>query len=160
MRSQLKRNRRWVSVTLISCLIWAFTCEVPGIDNSEEEFFLTKEWKIKEYIAANGGGVDNEGDIANFRLNLKEDFTFTRVCIDDNAAPPCSEAGTWRLSASGTQLILTSEVPVLEETYLIVSFKVRELQMDLVGYIGEIIDDNKVGCNAYCTRLILQPVKN
>lgn len=140
----------------ISLMIWTPACTVEGFENPEVEFFITKEWKIKELIGSDQ--VDINADITKYRLTLNEDFTYSRVCIEEGT-DVCTTSGTWNLVADQTQLVLTSEMPLLIEHYSILALKVRELDIKLIDIETEIIDDNKLRGDSG-NRYILEPVKN
>lgn len=143
-------------LVFLSLMIWAPACTVEGFENPEVEFFITKEWKIKELIG--NDNIDVNADITQYRLTLNEDFTYTRVCIEEGDEL-CTASGTWNLVANETQLVLTSESPVLVEYYSILALKVRELDLKLVDLETDIIDDNKLRGDSG-NRYILEPVKN
>jgi hypothetical protein len=140
----------------LGLMIWAPACTVEGFENPEVEFFITKEWKIKELIG--NDQIDSNADISRYRLNLMEDFTYTRVCIEEGT-DACKAAGTWNLVADETQLVLYSEDPLLIEHYLILELKVRELQLKIINLETDIPDDNKLKGDSG-NRYILEPVKN
>ena len=89
-----------------------------------EEFFITKNWKIKSVIL-NGDEV-TDTDLSLYRLNLKDDFTFTRTAIDG-----VEESGNWNLTAGLTQIVLFVGDP-REERYLLIDLKVRQMEIKLL----------------------------
>lgn len=126
-------------------------CTVEGFENTDVEFFITKEWKIKEIVT--NGSIDANGDLSIYRLKLNNDFTYTRICIEDLS---CSTKGTWTLEGNQKQLVLTSEDLMVIESYFILKLKVRVLQLELVSDIIENkLIDNCNGCITY----VLEPVK-
>ena len=143
-------------IVFLSLMIWVSACTVEGFENPEVEFFITKEWKIKTLIG--NDLVDSNADVSKYRLNLMEDFTYTRVCIEDGD-DACKTSGTWNLVADQTQLVLSSENPLLVEHYLILELKVRELELKMINLETEIIDKNKLLGDSG-NRYILEPVKN
>lgn len=99
-------------------------CETTVIEVNEVEFFITKTWKI-ETVIVNGEEVIDT-DLTQYRLELKDDFTFTRITIDGK-----EETGDWKLTAGLSQIILFVGDP-REERYLLIDLKVRQMEIKLL----------------------------
>jgi len=115
----------------------------PGGLIPEDEFFLSRTWKISEVLVNGEPEVDT--DFSLYRLALKEDGSFTRITILGNL-----EEGPWSLTNAGTQLILF-EGDFREERYLIIKLQLRLLELQLTQ------KNNKTGDKEF--RFILIPVK-
>lgn len=103
-------------ISFVGCTI---TEEVP-----KTEYFLFKEWRL-EKVTINGQ-LSAEA-IENYRIELKEDFTFEETGVDGE-----EYAGTWSLDNNGTIIELSGtywsidlECEVVE--FLIVDIQLREL---------------------------------
>ena len=107
-------------ITLASLL----SCDPAQIETSEIEFFIAREWKI-ESVIVNGEEV-TDTDLSLYRLNLKDDFTFTRITIDGQ-----EESGDWQLTSGLTQIILFVNDP-REERYLLIDLEIRRLELRLL----------------------------
>ena len=115
----------------------------PGGLIPEEEFFLSKTWKISEVLVNGEPEVDT--DFSLYRIEMREDGTFTRRSIQGN-----SEEGVWSLTNAGTQLILF-EGDFREERYLIIKLQLRLLELQLTQ------KNNKTGDKEF--RFVMVPVK-
>ncbi len=100
------------------------SCQTTVIEVNEVEFFITKTWKIKE-VVVNGESV-TDTDLTVYRLDLRDDFTFSRTTIDG-----VEEEGNWKLTAGLSQVILFVNDP-REERYLLIDLKVREMEIKLL----------------------------
>ena len=136
------------------------SCEVSVIEVTEIEFFLAKEWRIVEY--SRSGEVqtndllaaENRGQLENYRLNLKDDFTFIRTDLLGN-----QDSGNWSLVSGLTQLILDSTAPDKPRRWLIVDLEVRRLELDLIT--GELPGGRTAGQESVTNaqeKFILEPV--
>lgn len=99
-------------------------CETTVIEVNEAEFFITKNWKI-ESVILNGDEV-TDTDLTQYRLELKDDFTFNRITIDG-----IDESGDWKLTAGLSQIVLFVGNPK-EERYLLLDLKVRQMEIKLL----------------------------
>ncbi len=99
-------------------------CTTTEITVSEIEFFIVKEWRINQ-VFVNGQEV-TDTDLSQYRLNLKDDFSFTRTTIDGQ-----EEAGNWQLTAGLSQIVLFVNEPK-EESYLLLNLEIRQLEMRLL----------------------------
>lgn len=114
-----------IRIALVLLVSFLFTgCETTVIEVNEVEFFITKNWKI-ESVIVNGEEV-TDTDLTQYRLELKDDFTFTRTTIDGK-----EEAGDWKLTAGLSQIILFVGDP-REERYLLIDLKVRQMEIKLL----------------------------
>ena len=139
-------------------LFMAFTCEVPEIEVEDREFLLTKEWKIKEIIRGGGLGDPIETDISSWRLDLRDDFSFSKIGFSNADQSADEMTGTWNLLANQTELQLIS-TDTVELKYALISLKLREIQMSLI-YDSSADILPKVPCSTnLCTTYILEPVK-
>ncbi len=100
------------------------SCQTTVIEVNEVEFFITKTWKIKE-VVVNGESV-TDTDLTVYRLDLRDDFTFSRTTIDG-----VEEEGNWKLTAGLSQVVLFVNGP-REERYLLIDLKVREMEIKLL----------------------------
>jgi len=100
------------------------SCETTVIEVNEVEFFITKIWEIKE-VVVNGESV-TDTDLTVYRLDLRNDFTFSRTTIDG-----VEEEGNWKLTAGLSQVVLFVNDP-REERYLLIDLKVREMEIKLL----------------------------
>ncbi len=105
-----------VFIVLVGCTV---SEEAPGT-----EFFLFKEWKL-EKVTVNGQ-LSTE-PIENYRIELKEDFTFTETGVDGE-----KYSGIWSLrnnstivELNGTYWSIALECEQVE--FLIVDLQLREL---------------------------------
>lgn len=112
-----------MAIVLLSPFIFN-GCETTVIEVNEVEFFITKTWKI-ETVIVNGEEVIDT-DLTQYRLELKDDFTFTRITIDGK-----EEKGDWKLTAGLSQIILFVGDP-REERYLLIDLKVRQMEIKLL----------------------------
>lgn len=112
-----------MAIVLLSPFIF-IGCETTVIEVNEVEFFITKTWKI-ETVIVNGEEVIDT-DLTQYRLELKDDFTFTRITIDGK-----EETGDWKLTAGLSQIILFVGDP-REERYLLIDLKVRQMEIKLL----------------------------
>ena len=136
------------------------SCEVSVIEVTEIEFFLTKEWRIVEYYRSGELqtneilAAENRGQLENYRLNLKDDFTFTRTDLLGD-----QDTGNWSLVSGLTQLILDSSAPDKPRRWLIVDLEIRRLELDIIT--GELpggrTDGQESVTNAQ-EKFILEPV--
>lgn len=147
-------------IIILSIFLLPASCEVSVIEVTEIEFFLAKEWRIVEY--SRSGEVqtneilaaDNRGILENYRLNLKDDFTFTRVDLMGE-----EDSGTWSLVSGLTQLILDSPEPDKPRRWLIVDLEVRRLELDIIT--GELPGGRLAGQESVTNaqeKFILEPV--
>jgi len=141
--------------TILTSILLAITitsCETQDILISEIEFFIAKEWKIESFIG-NGDKQTEEMILAEdpsyslsfYRLDLKDDFTFSRTGINNH-----TKTGTWNLTAGLSQLQLFFD-DGSEEHYLLLDLEVRRLEMRVLQ------DPDKLG--ELDIRYILEPVK-
>lgn len=124
----------------ILVILFSFSCgssETPDLT-----FFLSKEWKM---TGAFVNGEEQDEDLANYRLKLNEDLTFTRTGLNG-----VEDSGTWILGNGDNQLELTSNELGLEE-YLIVELQFRLLELQVIQ------GSNKVGATEF--RYILEPIR-
>lgn len=113
------------TIALLSLTILVLhSCETTIIEVNEIEFFITKTWKINK-VVVNGEQV-TDTDLSLYRLDLKDDFTFTRITIDGK-----EEAGDWKLTAGLSQIILFVGEP-REERYLLIDLKVRQMEIKVL----------------------------
>ncbi len=108
---------------LIGITIVLFGCTVSE-DAPKTEYFLFKEWKL-EKVTVNGQ-LSTE-PIENYRIELKEDFTFTETGVDGE-----QYSGIWSLDNNSTILELNGtywaiELECEEVAFLIVDLQLREL---------------------------------
>ena len=86
------------NLLILGVFLLPVSCEVSVIEVTEIEFFLAKEWRIVEYSRSGELqtneilAAENRGELENYRLHLKEDFTFTRTDLLGNV-----DSGTWSL---------------------------------------------------------------
>ncbi len=99
-------------------------CETTAIEVNEVEFFIAKNWKIESVIV--NGEKETDTDLTKYRLDLKDDFTFSRTTIDG-----AEESGNWKLTAGLSQIVLFINDP-REERYLLIDLKVRRMEMKLL----------------------------
>ena len=99
-------------------------CEIQEITVSEIEFFIAKEWKIKDVFQ--DGELVTDTDLTQYRLKLNNDFTFTRSSISGQVSD-----GTWQLTSGLTQIVLFVDEP-REERWLLLDLEVRRLEMRLL----------------------------
>ena len=99
-------------------------CETTIIEVDEVEFFITKTWKIEEVIVNGEPVIDT--DLTKYRLDLRDDFTFTRITVDGR-----EEEGLWKLTAGLSQIILFVGDP-REERYLLIDLRVRQMELKLL----------------------------
>jgi hypothetical protein len=139
----------------------AFTCEVPGLEDPDNEFFITKAWKAKEITQA-GDVPDKTTNYDVYRLIIEEDFSFKRIDFVQNGEDPVEESGTWNLIGGQSQLVLIPQDAdgndLEPEYYLIVALELRELQLKKTGSPDE-LKHNSAGGDLDI-RYILEPVKN
>jgi len=117
-------------------------CEIQEIAVSEIEFFIAKEWKIKAVFQ--DGEPVTDTDLTQYRLNLSDDFTFTRSSISGQ-----DSEGTWQLTSGLTQVVLFVDEPH-EERWLLLDLEIRRLEMRLL----QLPDKPQLDI-----RYILEPVK-
>jgi hypothetical protein len=99
-------------------------CDIPEITVNEIEFFIAKEWKIKAVFQ--DGELVTDTDLTKYRLNLNDDFTFTRSSIAEQVSE-----GTWNLTSGLTQVVLFVDEPH-EERWLLLDLEIRRLEMRLL----------------------------
>jgi hypothetical protein len=99
-------------------------CEIQEITVSEIEFFIAKEWKIKAVFQ--DGEPVTDTDLTQYRLNLNDDFTFTKSSITGQVS-----GGTWQLTSGLTQVVLFVDEPH-EERWLLLDLEIRSLEMRLL----------------------------
>ncbi len=109
---------------VLGLLFVVSACETTVIEVNEVEFFITKTWKIKKVVVNGESIIDT--DLSLYRLNLKDDFSFTRTTIDGQ-----EEEGNWKLTAGLSQIVLFVNDP-REERYLLIDLKVREMEIKLL----------------------------
>jgi hypothetical protein len=135
---------RIISMALLLLTIIVFVgCETTVIEVNEIEFFITKNWKIESVIV--NGDVITDTDLTQYRLELKDDFTFNRTTIEG-----VEDVGEWKLTAGLSQLVLFVGDP-REERYLLLDLKVRKMEIKLLQ------DSFKQG--ELDIRYFLEPVK-
>lgn len=105
-------------------IAFALSCETTVIEVNEIEFFVAKTWKI-ESVVLNGDNV-TDTDLTKYRLDLNDDFTFTRTTIDGKG-----ESGNWKLTAGLSQIVLFVNDP-REERYLLIDLKVRKMELKVL----------------------------
>ena len=127
-------------------------CNVEIIEVSEIEFFIAKDWKLDavyEYgVQQNDDDLDPGESISNYRLRLKDDFTYTRTNLDGSES-----AGEWALLSGLTQLVLFENE--LEIERWLVNLEPRELELKLQE-IPEKVDGQGFNIDL---RYILIPVR-
>ena len=99
-------------------------CEIQEIAVSEIEFFIAREWKIKAVFQ--DGEPVTDTDLTQYRLNLNDDFTFTRSSISGQVSE-----GNWQLTSGLTQVVLFVDEPH-EERWLLLDLEIRRLEMRLL----------------------------
>ena len=99
-------------------------CEIQEIAVSEIEFFIAREWKIKAVFQ--DGEPVTDTDLTQYRLELNDDFTFTRSSISGQVGE-----GTWQLTSGLTQVVLFVDEPH-EERWLLLDLEIRRLEMRLL----------------------------
>ena len=99
-------------------------CEIQEIAVSEIEFFIAKEWKIKAVFQDGEPATDT--DLTQFRLDLNDDFTFTKTSISGQVSE-----GNWQLTSGLTQVVLFVDEPH-EERWLLLDLEIRRLEMRLL----------------------------
>jgi hypothetical protein len=117
-------------------------CDIPEIAVSEIEFFIAKEWKI--HAVFQDGEPVTDTDLTEYRLDLNDDFTFTRSSIGGQESN-----GTWQLTSGLTQVVLFVDEPH-EERWLLLDLEIRRLEMRLL----QLPDKPQLDI-----RYILEPVK-
>lgn len=116
---------RLKSMAILFLVMFLFHgCETTVIEVNEVEFFITKNWKI-ESVIVNGEKVTNV-DLTQYRLELKDDFTFNRTTVHG-----VEESGDWKLTAGLSQIVLFVGDP-REERYLLIDLKVRQMEVKLL----------------------------
>lgn len=152
------------SLLLIGVIgLLAFTCEVPGLEDPDNEFFITKAWKAKEITQA-GDQPSKSTNYEVYRLVINEDFTYERINFIEIDETPLEDYGTWNLIGGQSQLVLTldpifwSEARDTVEYYLIVDLQLRELELKKTGS-PDVLKPNSAGGDSDI-RYILEPVKN
>ena len=99
-------------------------CEIQEIAVSEIEFFIAREWKIKAVFQ--DGEPVTDTDLTQYRLNLNDDFTFTKTSISGQVSE-----GNWQLTSGLTQVVLFVDEPH-EERWLLLDLEIRRLEMRLL----------------------------
>ena len=117
-------------------------CEIQEIAVSEIEFFIAREWKIKAVFQ--DGEPVTDTDLTQYRLNLNDDFTFTKTSISGQVSE-----GNWQLTSGLTQVVLFVDEPH-EERWLLLDLEIRRLEMRLL----QLPDKPQLDI-----RYILEPVK-
>ena len=98
-------------------------CEISG-DVPELNYFLNREWKIEKVVV--NGREETDEDLYLYRLQLKDDYTFTETSIKGN-----EQEGTWRLDNNAT--ILTLEYADGSEFgFILVEIQIRNLLMRVI----------------------------
>lgn len=111
-------------------------------ETPDTTFFLSKEWKMVD-VFVDGQSLQIDKD--QYRLNLNEDLTFTRINFDGSV-----QEGQWALENGFNQLVLFSDRPDAEQ-YLIVELRIRKLELQVIS------SDDKVGSTEY--RYLLKPTR-
>lgn len=114
---------RVITISLVLVIMFP-ACEIQEITISEIEFFIAKEWKIKAVFQ--DGELVTDTDLTQYRLNLNDDFTFTRTSISGQDSD-----GTWQLTSGLTQVVLFVDEPH-EERWLLLDLEIRSLEMRLL----------------------------
>ena len=123
MNKYFIRYLRIISISLVLVVMFP-GCEIQEITISEIEFFIAKEWKIKAVFQ--DGEPVTDTDLTQYRLNLNEDFTFTKSSISGQVSE-----GTWQLTSGLTQVVLFVDEPH-EERWLLLDLEIRSLEMRLL----------------------------
>ncbi|MEN8251720.1 MAG: hypothetical protein ABFS32_22565 [Bacteroidota bacterium] len=118
------KSLKHIGLLLLIGIATLLSCDTAEIEISGIEFFIAQEWKIESVIV--NGTPATDTDLSKYRLNLKDDFTFTRTTIEDQ-----DEGGNWHLTSGLTQLVLFVDDP-REEKYLLLNLEVRQLEMRLL----------------------------
>jgi len=109
-------------------IILGFLISFAGCSIDEDapgtEYFLFKQWRL-EKVTING--ALSAEDIAPYRIELMEDFTFEETGVDEN-----EYTGTWTLDNNGTILELSGTYWSIglgceQVEFLIVDLQLREL---------------------------------
>jgi hypothetical protein len=122
----LRPLAKYIQIFTLSLILTVLlsTCESQDIVVSEIQFFIAKEWKIKAVFQ--DGELVTDTDLTKYRLNLKDDFTFTRSSIAEQVSE-----GTWNLTSGLTQVVLFVDEPN-EERWLLLDLEIRRLEMRLL----------------------------
>ena len=128
-----------ISITLV---VMVPACDIQEIAVSEIEFFIARDWKINAVFQ--DGELVTDTDLTQYRLDLKDDFTFTRLSISGQESE-----GTWQLTSGLTQVVLFVDEPH-EERWLLLDLEIRRLEMRLL----QLPDKPQLDI-----RYILEPVK-
>ena len=150
MKKYLVKYLQTISLSFMLVVILP-GCETQEILVPEIEFFIAKEWRMDKFYGNGRLLTDADlvsGDmITTYRLNLKDDFTFTRIYFDGT-----TEGGDWALTAGLSQLILFVNES-REESYLLLNLEVRQLEISLLQELKE----NQSG--QWDIRYILVPIR-
>lgn len=129
---------RTIAIIILGLLLGCSDGEIPP-----DTFFFSKEWKMIE-LSINGI-EDKPNGLSNYRLQLREDLTFTRINFDESVVE-----GTWELQNGGNQLVLYVNVDI-PERYLILDLQFRKLELQVIQ------DSNKTGETVY--QYVLEPTR-
>lgn len=123
MNKYLLKYLKIISLSLM-LVVMVPACEIQEIDISEIEFFIAKEWKIKAVFQ--DGEPVTDTDLTQYRLDLNDDFTFTKTSISGQVSE-----GNWQLTSGLTQVVLFVDEPH-EERWLLLDLEIRRLEMRLL----------------------------
>ena len=123
MNKYLLKYLKIISLSLM-LVVMAPACEIQEIAVSEIEFFIAKEWKIKAVFQ--DGEPVTDTDLTQYRLDLNDDFTFTKTSISGQVSE-----GIWQLTSGLTQVVLFVGEPH-EERWLLLDLEIRRLEMRLL----------------------------
>jgi hypothetical protein len=123
MNKYLLKYLKGLSISLMLVVMFS-ACEIQEITISEIEFFIAKEWKIKAVFQ--DGEPVTDTDLTQYRLELNDDFTFTKTSISGQ-----DNNGTWQLTSGLTQVVLFVDEPH-EERWLLLDLEIRSLEMRLL----------------------------
>lgn len=123
MNKYLLKYLKIISLSLM-LVVMVPACEIQEIDISEIEFFIAKEWKIKAVFQ--DGEPVTDTDLTQYRLDLNDDFTFTKTSISGQVSE-----GIWQLTSGLTQIVLFVGEPH-EERWLLLDLEIRRLEMRLL----------------------------
>jgi hypothetical protein len=123
MNKYLLKYLKIISLSLM-LVVMVPACEIPEITVSEIEFFIAKEWKVKAVFQ--DGEPVTDTDLTQYRLDLNDDFTFTKTSISGQVSE-----GNWQLTSGLTQVVLFVDEPH-EERWLLLDLEIRRLEMRLL----------------------------
>ena len=123
MNKYLLKYLKIIALSLM-LVVMVPACEIQEIAVSEIEFFIAKEWKI--HAVFQDGEPVTDTDLTQYRLDLIDDFTFTKTSISGQVSE-----GNWQLTSGLTQVVLFVDEPH-EERWLLLDLEIRRLEMRLL----------------------------